>query len=98
MNSLFALLDKFALLPSPIKFELESMLELEILMPKDFYLVNYANADMVESVIIDGRFVMEKRKVLTVDEEEILDGIRLKEKELKNRLNIPGTSPKWEFV
>jgi cytosine/adenosine deaminase-related metal-dependent hydrolase len=61
-------------------------------------LVYSANADMVESVIINGRFVMEKRKILTVDEEEILDGIRLSEKELKARLNIPGTSPKWEFV
>jgi 5-methylthioadenosine/S-adenosylhomocysteine deaminase len=36
-------------------------------------LVYSASGDAVEHVYIDGRLVMEKRRVLTVDEDEILD-------------------------
>ena len=50
-------------------------------------------------MIINGRMVVEKGKVLTVDEEEILAGLRLREKDLKSRLNISEmvVSP-WKFV
>jgi 5-methylthioadenosine/S-adenosylhomocysteine deaminase len=36
-------------------------------------LVYSASGDCVETVFIDGKLVMENRKVLTVDEDEILD-------------------------
>ena len=36
-------------------------------------LVYSASGDAVETVYIDGRLIMENRKVLTVDEEEIMD-------------------------
>ena len=36
-------------------------------------LVYSASGDSVETVFVDGRMIMENRKVLTVDEDEILD-------------------------
>jgi len=50
-------------------------------------LIYSANADHVESVIINGKMVMDRRKVLTVDEEEILAGSRRMEDDLKARLD-----------
>jgi cytosine/adenosine deaminase-related metal-dependent hydrolase len=50
-------------------------------------LIYSANADHVESVIINGKMVMDKRKVLTVDEGEILAGSRRMEDDLKARLD-----------
>jgi cytosine/adenosine deaminase-related metal-dependent hydrolase len=50
-------------------------------------LVYSANADHVESVIINGKMVMDRRKVLTVDEGEILAGSRRMEDDLKARLD-----------
>jgi hypothetical protein len=56
----------------------------------------------VETVIIDGKMVMDKGKVLTVDEEEILAGLRKVEERYKEKLNpdanlSPSASP-WKFI
>ena len=60
-------------------------------------LVYSANADSVETVIINGRIVMEKRRVLTIDEDEILSELRTMEKDLKIRLKVGIISP-WKFI
>jgi len=60
-------------------------------------LVHSATGDSVETVIINGNIVMDKRKVLTVDEGEILDRLRAMEKDLMARMDIPIISP-WKFV
>ena len=60
-------------------------------------LIHSANGHSVESVIINGRMVVEKGKVLTVDEEEILAGLRQREEDLKARLEVGVISP-WKFI
>ena len=60
-------------------------------------LVYSANANHVESVIINGKMVVNKHKVLTVDEDEILAGLRQREESIKRRANVPISSP-WKFV
>jgi len=52
---------------------------------------------MVESVIINGKVIMEKRKVLTANEEEILAEVRRIEQGLKNKFTVPMISP-WKFM
>jgi 5-methylthioadenosine/S-adenosylhomocysteine deaminase len=41
-----------------------------------FNLVYYATGGDVDSVVIDGRLVMERRRVLTVDEGEVLTRVQ----------------------
>ena len=60
-------------------------------------LVYSASGDSVETVIIDGKVVMEKRKVLTIDEEEILAGLDETTKDMQARIKAPVTST-WKFV
>jgi len=60
-------------------------------------LIYSANANMVETVFINGRPVIENGKVLTVDENRILAGLRERENAIKNLVNLPPTSP-WKFV
>jgi len=60
-------------------------------------LVYAATGDSVETVIIDGKIVMEKRKVLTVDEEEVLTRLDAEITDLKTRIKAPLVS-KWKFV
>ena len=60
-------------------------------------LVYAATGDSVETVIIDGKIVMEKRKVLTVDEEEVLTCLDAEITDLKTRIKAPLVS-KWKFV
>jgi 5-methylthioadenosine/S-adenosylhomocysteine deaminase len=60
-------------------------------------LVYAATGDSVETVIIDGKIVMEKRKVLTVDEEEVLTRLDAEIADLKTRIKAPLVS-KWKFV
>lgn len=60
-------------------------------------LIYSATGDSVESVIINGKMVMEKRKILTVKEEEILAGLRQAERDLKRRLKFGTISP-WKFI
>lgn len=60
-------------------------------------LVYSATGDSVETVIIDGRIVMEKRKVLTADEDEILAGLDREIEDLKTRIKAPVVSG-WKFM
>jgi 5-methylthioadenosine/S-adenosylhomocysteine deaminase len=60
-------------------------------------LVYSAAGDCVETVFIDGKLVMENRKVLTVDENEVLERCQaLSEQVLKrSKVEVPG---KWPIV
>jgi cytosine/adenosine deaminase-related metal-dependent hydrolase len=60
-------------------------------------LVYSATGDSVETVIIDGRIVMEKRKVLTIDEDEVLAGLEREIADLRTRMKAPVVSP-WKFI
>jgi cytosine/adenosine deaminase-related metal-dependent hydrolase len=60
-------------------------------------LVHSANGDSVETVIINGRIVVDKHKILTVDEAEILSRVRSLEQDMMNRTGIPVFSP-WKFI
>ncbi len=60
-------------------------------------LVYSASGDAVETVYIDGRLIMENRKVLTVDEDEVLDrcaalGVDILK---RGKLEVPG---KWPIL
>lgn len=62
-------------------------------------LVYSANADHVESVIINGEMVVDRRKVLTVDEDEILAASRPIEIDLKARLDVSKMIvSRWKFI
>jgi 5-methylthioadenosine/S-adenosylhomocysteine deaminase len=62
-------------------------------------LVYSASGGMVESVIINGKIVMDDRKVLTVDEHEIMSGLREREDNLKRRLKMSEmVVSQWKFV
>ena len=59
-------------------------------------LVYSAQGGSCESVIIDGKFVMENRKVLSIDEDEIIDRIQFRAKKIQAKLKLPVYSPwKW---
>lgn len=60
-------------------------------------LVYSATGDSVETVIIDGKIVMEKRKVLTIDENEVLAGLDREIADLRTRMKAPLVS-KWKFM
>ena len=60
-------------------------------------LVYSANANMVEAVFIDGKLVVAKGKVLTVDEKPILAKLREREEDIKDRIKIPISGP-WTFI
>jgi 5-methylthioadenosine/S-adenosylhomocysteine deaminase len=62
-------------------------------------LVYSANADHVESVIINGKMLVDRRKVLTVDEDEMLAASGAVEKDLKARLDVSKMIvSRWKFV
>ncbi len=60
-------------------------------------LVYSSSGDAVETVYIDGRLIMENRKVLTVDEDEIMDRCAILGHDLLKRtgLKVPG---KWPIL
>ncbi len=60
-------------------------------------LVHSANGDSVETVIVNGKIIVDKRKVLTVDEDEILFKLRSMEEDIKKRTGISTSSP-WKFI
>lgn len=60
-------------------------------------LVYSATGDSVETVIIDGRIVMEKRKLLTIDEEAVLAALDREIDDLRSRIKAPVVS-KWKFM
>jgi cytosine/adenosine deaminase-related metal-dependent hydrolase len=60
-------------------------------------LVYSATGDSVETVIIDGAIVMEQRRVLTIDEAEVLARLDAEIVELRARMKAPVVSS-WKFV
>ena len=59
-------------------------------------LVYSAQGDSCESVIIDGKFVMENRVVKTVDEGEIVDRVQFQADQIAKKTKLPIYSPwKW---
>ena len=56
-----------------------------------------AQGESCESVIIDGEFIMEDRKVLSIDEEEIIDRIQFRAKKISANLKLPTYSP-WKWL
>ncbi len=60
-------------------------------------LVHSANADSCETVIVDGRIVVDRKTVVTVDEQRILATLRSMEREMLSRTGISISSP-WKFV
>ena len=60
-------------------------------------LVYSASGDAVETVYIDGKLVMENRKVLTVNEDEILDRCAVLGEQVLKRagVQVPG---KWPIL
>jgi 5-methylthioadenosine/S-adenosylhomocysteine deaminase len=56
-----------------------------------------ASSESLQTVIIDGRMVMEDRKVLTVNEEEILAGLEETTRDMRTRIRAPLVSS-WKFV
>lgn len=60
-------------------------------------LVYSATGDSVETVIIDGKLVMEKRQVLTIDEGEVLRSLDAEIADLRTRIKAPLVS-NWKFV
>jgi cytosine/adenosine deaminase-related metal-dependent hydrolase len=60
-------------------------------------LVYAASGDSCESVIVDGRFVMDHRHLATVDEEELIDRTEKLAAGIRVRSGLSGDSP-WPFV
>ena len=60
-------------------------------------LVHSATGDSCETVIIDGKLVVDKQRVLTVDENEILAKLRSMEQDMVSRTGISIASP-WKFM
>jgi len=60
-------------------------------------LVHSANADSCETVFVNGKMVLDKRKVVNVDEDEILARLRSMEKAMMERSGISLTS-RWKFM
>ena len=60
-------------------------------------LVYSAQGGSCESVIIDGKFVMENRVVLTIDENEIVDRIQFRANKISKKLKLPLYSP-WKWL
>ena len=56
-----------------------------------------AQGESCESVIIDGEFIMEDRKVLSIDEDEIIDRIQFRAKKIAANLELPTYSP-WKWL
>jgi cytosine/adenosine deaminase-related metal-dependent hydrolase len=61
-------------------------------------LVYSSTGNSVESVIINGKLIVDKSKVLTINEEEILSEAHQIEKDLKTRLKIPTACSPWKFI
>jgi cytosine/adenosine deaminase-related metal-dependent hydrolase len=55
-----------------------------------------AQGNSCESVIIDGNFVMEKGKVLTIDEDEVVDRVQFQAKKMLKKTKIPIYS-EWKW-
>ncbi|MEE2803702.1 MAG: amidohydrolase family protein [Pseudomonadota bacterium] len=60
-------------------------------------LVYSAQGSSCESVIIDGNFVMEHKKVLTIDEDEVVDRVQFQAKKMLKKTKIPIYSG-WKWL
>lgn len=60
-------------------------------------LVYSASGESIETVMIDGKIVMEKRNVLTMNEKEVLAGLDETIKDMRTRIKAPVVSP-WKFI
>ena len=52
----------------------------------------------VDTVVIDGNVVMRRRKVLTMDEDAILDDVRGRFRDIAARAGVEGLGPEWPIV
>ena len=57
-----------------------------------------AQGSDVDTVVIDGKPVMQNRKVLTLDEDAILDDVRQRYLEVADRAGIEKISPNWPVI
>lgn len=60
-------------------------------------LVYSASGESIETVMIDGKIIMEKRNVLTMNEKEVLAGLDETIKDMRTRIKAPVVSP-WKFI
>ncbi|MEI7532464.1 MAG: amidohydrolase family protein [Betaproteobacteria bacterium] len=60
-------------------------------------LVHSATGDSCETVIINGKVIVDNKRVLTVDEDEILRKLRTLEKDMLSRTGLTVASP-WKFI
>jgi cytosine/adenosine deaminase-related metal-dependent hydrolase len=62
-------------------------------------LVYAANGNMVDSVMVDGRFLMKGRKVLTFDESEVMAEVQRASENLLRRSNLDrALRPRWPMI
>jgi cytosine/adenosine deaminase-related metal-dependent hydrolase len=52
----------------------------------------------VDTVVIDGQIAMQNRKVLTLDEEAIVEDVRRRYRDVARRAGIENTSSSWPVV
>jgi cytosine/adenosine deaminase-related metal-dependent hydrolase len=52
----------------------------------------------VDTVVIDGRIVMRGRKVLTLDEDAIVDDVRRRYRDVARRAGIDETGSMWPMI
>ena len=52
----------------------------------------------VDTVVIDGRTIMRGRKMLTMDEDAILDDVRGRFRDVASRAGVEGLAPEWPIV
>ena len=52
----------------------------------------------VDTVVINGQVIMRQRKVLTMNEDEILDDVRGRFRDVASRAGVDGLTPEWPIV
>lgn len=52
----------------------------------------------VDTVVINGQVIMRNRKVLTMNEDEILDDVRGRFQDVASRAGVEGLTPEWPIV
>ncbi|MCC6147686.1 MAG: amidohydrolase [Anaerolineaceae bacterium] len=57
-----------------------------------------AQGSDVDTVVIDGRIIMQGRKMLTMDEGAILEDVRKRYQEVAKRANVSGIAPRWPIT
>jgi len=57
-----------------------------------------ASGNSVETVVIDGRIVMENREIKTMDEEKILARVKKSSEEVLKRTGVSPFNTRWKVV